>query len=138
MAKKKKFKGESKLKGCNSTMAERYYEKASDPKAEVIKLDLKSPPSADFDSDTFQGVFHNPRLVPGISTHLTKAQIESLHKGLFVSSGDFTKALESSKNDPIFYAVRGEPTGTVIANSQCSILLPNCHIKLGSKFDYRY
>lgn len=81
-------------------------------------------------------VQHVP-VIRGISTFLTSAEIESLHKGEFVSSGDFTRGLELSKQDPLFFAVVGAPAGTVIANSKGSVLLPNVKIPLGSKFDYR-
>lgn len=81
-------------------------------------------------------VQHVP-VIRGISTFLTPAEVESLHKGEFVASGDFTRGLDLSKQDPFFFAVVGAPAGTIIANSKGSVLLPNVKIPLGSKFDYR-
>lgn len=80
----------------------------------------------------------NKNSIPGISSFLSQSEIDELHRGKYVSSGDFEKAMELSKQDPFFFAVRGEPGGTVIANSKGSVLLPGCRIKLGTKVDYRY
>lgn len=42
---------------------------------------------------------------------------------------------ELVSQDPRFYSVRGEPGGTVIANSKGSLKLPGVRIRLGSKFN---
>lgn len=153
MGKKKQFKGQSKLKGRDAATGmnlkkDREFFKTHpvhivpptpvqyDP--DEIHFDRAKPTIApklttNYVSDKFQ---HVP-VIRGISTFLTPAEIESLHKGEFVSSGDFTHGLELSKQDPLFFAVVGSPAGTIIANSKGSVLLPNVKIPLGSKFDYR-
>lgn len=94
-------------------------------------------PNADYDMDVLNPMPIRVPAIRGISTFLTPAEVESLHKGEFVSSGDFTRGIELSKQDPFFFAVVGSPAGTVVANSKGSVLLPNVKIPLGSKFDYR-
>lgn len=95
-------------------------------------------PNADYDMDILNPMPVRVPAIRGISTFLTPAEIEGLHKGEFVASGDFTRGLELGKQDPFFFAVVGAPAGTIIANSKGSVLLPNVKIPLGSKFDYRF
>lgn len=94
-------------------------------------------PNADYDMDVLNPMPIRVPAIRGISAFLTPAEVESLHKGEFVASGDFTRGLELGKQDPFFFAVVGAPSGTIIANSKGSVLLPNVKIPLGSKFDYR-
>lgn len=95
-------------------------------------------PNADYDMDLLNPTPIRIPAIRGISTFLTPAEIDSLHRGDFVLSGGYEKLSSLSKTDPIFYAVRGEPEGTVIANSKGGVLLPNIKIPLGRKFDYRF
>ena len=70
---------------------------------------------------------------PKFSSLLTTAEIDRI-----IRDPNFENIRKLGREDPIFFAVRGEPDGTKIANSKGSLLLKNIHIKLGSKFDIRF